>query len=116
MRKGAYSCAFRELRLRTVGPAELSIMSYPIRRKVADQVLIQLIEADVDIGFGLIDEAKAYLHSGQPDFSSRALQNAAEIVIDIERRLLQLSEVEAGPFLPLVAELRNEIAVAGKTG
>jgi hypothetical protein len=81
-----------------------------MRRKAADQVLIQLIEADVDIGFGLVDEARAYRASGQPDFSSRALHDAAEIVADIERRLEQLGDSEAGAFLPLVGELRNQIA------
>jgi len=82
----------------------------PIRRKVADQVLIQLIEADVDIGFALLDQAKAYRLSGQSDFSAQALQQAKDIVIDIERRLQELGDSESVPFLPLVAELRNEIA------
>jgi len=82
----------------------------PMRRKVADQVLIQLIEADVDIGFALLDEAKAYRLSGQSDFSSHALQQAKDIVVDIERRLQELGDSESVPFLPLVAELRNEIA------
>ena len=85
-------------------------MPRPIRRKVADQVLIQLIEADVDIGFALLDEAKAYRLSGQSDFSSHALQQAKDIVVDIERRLQELGDSESVPFLPLVAELRNEIA------
>jgi hypothetical protein len=86
----------------------------PVRRKLADQVLIQLIEADVDIGFGLVDEVRSYRASGQPDFSVRALQNAAEIVADIETRLHQLGDAESGPFLALVAELRNEIAAVKK--
>lgn len=81
-----------------------------MRRKAADQVLIQLIEADVDIGFGLVDEARTYRASGRPDFSLRALRDAAEIIADIERRLNQLGDSEAEPFLPLVGELRNQIA------
>ena len=85
-----------------------------MRRKVADQVLIQFVEADVDIGFGLVDEAKTYLLSSQPEFSSRALQNAQEIIADIEQRLQQLGDSAAGPFLPLVAELRNQIASVAK--
>jgi len=86
-------------------------MPQPARRKASDQMMVQLIEADVDIGFGLVDEARAYLFNGQADFSSRALQNAEEVVADIERRLEQLGEA-AAPFLPLVAELRNEISAA----
>jgi hypothetical protein len=89
-------------------------MPQPMRRKIADQVRIQFIEADVDIGFGLVDEAKAYLVSGQPEFSSRALQNAAEVVADIECRLQQLGTYESGPFLPLVSELRKQIEAAAE--
>jgi hypothetical protein len=82
----------------------------PVRRKIADQVLIQLIEADVDIGFALVDEAKACRISGQAESTLLVLQNAADIVADIERRLQQLGEAESWPFFPLVAELRSEIA------
>ena len=85
-------------------------MAHPSRRNVADQVSIQLIEADVDIGFALVDEAKAYRASGQPEFSARALQDAAEILADIDRRLQRLGDSECRPFLPLITELRNEIA------
>jgi hypothetical protein len=86
----------------------------PVRRKVADQVLIQLIEADVDIGFGLVDEVRSYRASGQPEFSLRALQNAADILTDIDIRLHQLGDLQSGPFIALVAELRNEIAEVEK--
>lgn len=84
----------------------------PKRRKVTDQVLIDLIEANVDIGFGLVDEAKAHRVSGQIDFSSRALKEAAHILADIERRLGSLAESESAPFVGLVTELRREIAAA----
>lgn len=85
-----------------------------MRRSAAEQVRIQLIEANVDIGFGLVDTARAYRASGQPEFSLRALYDAAEIVADIERRLRQLGDPKAGPFLPLVDELRKEIAAADR--
>jgi len=41
-----------------------------MRRKMADKVVIQRIEAGVDIGFALVDEAKAYYAS---EFGARAL-------------------------------------------
>lgn len=85
-------------------------MPRPVRRKIADQVFIQLIEADVDIGFALVDEAKACRISDQAESSMRVLREAADILADIERRLEQLGESESWPFLPLVAELRREIA------
>ena len=85
-------------------------MPHPMGRKVADKIFVELIEADVEIGFSLVDEAKAYRVSGQPEFSARALQEAENILPDIEHRLHQLGDSEAGPFRPLVSELRNEIA------
>ncbi len=85
-------------------------MPQPARRNASDQMMMQLIEADVDIGFGLVDEARAYRFSGQSEFSVRALQNAEEIVADIEKRLERLGEEAAVPFLPLVQELRREIS------
>jgi hypothetical protein len=85
-------------------------MPQPARRKVADQVSVQLVEADVDIGFALVDEAKRYLALGQLASSVRVLQEASAIVADIERRLGRLGEYESGPFRPLVTELRNELA------
>lgn len=87
-------------------------MPDPMRRSATEQVLIQLIEAEVETGFGLVDDARAHLASGDAEFSSRALQNATEIVADIERRLQQLAASEADPFLPLVGELRSQIAAA----
>ena len=85
-------------------------MPHPRRRTVAEQVHIQLIEAAVDTGFGLIDDAKDYRASGEPELSSLALREAGKTVAYIEGRLQQLGENESGPFLFLVAELRNEIA------
>ncbi len=84
-------------------------MPHPIGRKVSDKILVELIEADVEIGFALVDEAKAYHASGRQEFSARALQNAKDILADIESRLRQLDDSDSAPFLPLVAELRKEI-------
>ena len=85
-----------------------------MRRKAADQVMLQLIEADVESGFGLVDEARAYRIQGNGAFSSRALKDAEEVVADIEQRLQKLGDGEAAAFLPLLAELRSQIAAAGQ--
>lgn len=85
-------------------------MSHPKEGKLADKILIQLIEADVEIGFGLVDQAKAFGGSGQAEFSSRALHDAEDVLEDIERRLQRLGKSGSGPFHPLVSELRSEIA------
>jgi len=81
----------------------------PARRRLADKILIQFLEADVDIGFGLVDEAKAYRASGQTEFSARALQEAAQILVSIERQLHDLSDADSVPFLLLLVELRREV-------
>ena len=39
----------------------------PLRCKLTYKILVQLIEADVEIGFALVDEAKAYRGWGRPD-------------------------------------------------
>ncbi len=85
-------------------------MPHPIGRKVADKIAIQLIEANVEIGFALVDEAKAYHALCKPELRARALRDAEEVVADIERRLERLSGSESGPFHPLLIEIRNEIA------
>jgi len=89
-------------------------MPQPMRRRISEQVAVQLIEAGVESGFGLVDEAKAHRIQGNGQFSSRALQEAEAIVADIEQRLAQLGDSEALPFLPLLAELREQIAAAGR--
>jgi len=87
-------------------------VAYPIKRTLADKILIQLIEAEVESGFALIDDAEAYRTSGHAGLSWRALQDAEGVVEDIERRLQQLGDSASEPFQPLVNELRNEIASA----
>ena len=87
-------------------------MAYPIKRSLAEKILIQLIEAEVESGFALVDDAKAYRSSGQAGMSWRALQDAEGVVEDIERRLRLLDDSESQPFQPLVTELRDEIAAA----
>ncbi len=85
-------------------------MPDPKQRTLADRILIQLIEADVEMGFGLVDEAKAFRASGQSEFSSRALHDAEDVLVDIHKRLQRLSNLDSNPFRLLVTELRKEIA------
>ncbi|HUO61317.1 MAG TPA: hypothetical protein VMU24_11660 [Candidatus Acidoferrales bacterium] len=89
-------------------------MGHPSKRTLVDKILIQLIEADVETGFALVDDAKEFRATGQLGCSWRALQDAEGVVCDIERRLQELGNTESGPFQLLVTELRNEIAAAGR--
>lgn len=89
-------------------------MTHPVGRTVAEKIRIQLIEADVEIGFTLVDEANAYRACGRAEFSQAVLQNAQAIIADIELRLRRLGDSQSGPFRPLLTELRNEIEAAGQ--
>jgi hypothetical protein len=81
-----------------------------MRGNAADKNSVQLIEADVEAGFALIDEARAYRASGRPEFSLRVQHDAEEIIADIVRRLQRLGDSESRPFYSLLTELRKEIA------
>lgn len=82
------------------------------KRNASQQVLVELVEADVEIGFNLVETARE-CRRDNPTFSLQALQQAEEILLDIEQRLARLGELESVPFRPLVEELRREIEAAG---
>ena len=73
---------------------------------------MELIEADVEIGFALVDSALGELHAGNPRFARRALQDAEKVLIDIEQRLQELDDEHSRPFGPLVDELRKAVHAA----
>ena len=91
------------------------IVSHPVRGTARDKLQVELIEADVEIGFGLVDDARAYTASGQPELTARALQTAATVLADMERRLHEMGESASAPFQALIVGLREEIA-EGKRG
>jgi hypothetical protein len=96
------------------------ILTHPVRGKSKDKVLVELIEADVDIGFGLVDDAKVYRASGQAELTSRALQNAAGVLADVEERLKELEDFESGPpalwFQSCAARLPRWNRISAKPG
>jgi hypothetical protein len=87
-------------------------MSQPYKRTIANHVLIELIEADVDTGFSLIDVAHGESCRGNLAFSAQALEQAEAMITDISHRLAQLGPEESAPFQPLIEELRREIESA----
>jgi hypothetical protein len=80
----------------------------------AQRVRIELVEADVEQGFGLVDLAEATFLAGDSAGSARILEEADRVVADIEARLLKLGALQSGPFIPLLSELRREIEEARK--
>lgn len=82
------------------------------RSSLSVRIQRDLIEADVEQGFGLVDLAEAATLSGEIPGSARILDEAIQIVADIEDRVSRLNLTERFPFLPLLTELRRGIEVA----
>jgi hypothetical protein len=66
-----------------------------------------LVEADLDIGFCLVDLAESY-----PADLARLLANAEGVYAEVLARLNRLQPAERGSFQPLVAELRRALDLA----
>lgn len=84
----------------------------PLRSRVA----VELVEADVEIGFNLVDMARREFESGRSTAATRVLQDADDVLIDIEQRLSRLDDGNRDCFGPLLAELRRELSVAKSWG
>jgi hypothetical protein len=80
--------------------------------RASDRIRIELIEADVDIAFGLVDDALEEFRGGNAAFAHRALSEAERVLVDIDTRLHNLEPESAAPFGPLVDELRKAILAA----
>jgi hypothetical protein len=76
---------------------------------VSSRIRRELIEAAVEQAFGLVDLAEEAALRGNSQTATRILADAERVYLDIEERLSRLDAREIGPFLPLVAELRNSI-------
>jgi hypothetical protein len=77
-----------------------------------NRVLTELIEADVEQGFSLVDMAEEEVALGNFEHGIRILQAAERVFTDIEQRLLPLKSADACPFIPVVGELRRAIESA----
>jgi hypothetical protein len=71
------------------------------------RVRVELVEADFEIGFSLVDLADA-----RPSEASRVLADAEEVYADIQARLTGLPSSEGDSFKPLATELRRAIDLA----
>lgn len=78
----------------------------------SERMAIELVEADCEIGFGLVDIAEMESDFGERELAVRALEDADKVVLDIEQRLVRLAERNRTPFGPLVGELRRQISRA----
>jgi hypothetical protein len=87
-------------------------MSGPHRTPAAELVTRELIEADFEIAFNLIDLSQVELDRGDRPAATRVLQDAEDIFRDIERRLTLIGEGKSQPFHSLVEELRRQLDLA----
>ena len=78
----------------------------------SDRIRVDLIEADVDMAFGLVDDALEGFHEGNRSYAHGALTEAEKVLLDIESRLGGLGPENSSPFGPLVDELRKAIRAA----
>jgi hypothetical protein len=68
-----------------------------------------MVEADLEIAFGLLDLAKDEWELGDQDSAVRALHDAEEVYKDIEKRLAALGAEGSAPFEGIVGELRRQM-------
>ena len=74
-----------------------------------NRTLRELIEADIEQVFSLVDMAEEQAVLGNFQSGAQILQAAEKVFADIEQRISPLSSDDASPFLPLLAELRRAI-------
>jgi hypothetical protein len=77
-----------------------------------DRIQVGLVEADVEMGFTLVDMAETESARGNPALASRVLRDAEGVLHNIEQRLERLAVGEREPFAPLVQELRRQVDLA----
>ena len=82
-------------------------MSHPYGPGAAERIPVELIEADFEIAFSLLDLAGA-----DARLAARAIHDAEDVFRDIESRLQRLGVPGNQPFVPLVGELRRELDLA----
>jgi len=71
------------------------------------RVSVELVEADIGIGFCLVD-----LVESCPADAARLVANAEEVYEDTLSRITRLEPAERSSFRPLVTELRRAIDLA----
>ncbi len=74
-----------------------------------ERIRLELIEADIEQGFGLVDLAGAAGDAGE---AGRIVADADRVYLDIQQRLTSLGPEGSAPFVLLVAELRRSIEQA----
>jgi hypothetical protein len=69
-----------------------------------------MMEANFEIAFSLIDLAQT--NPGDHAWAAHAVSNAEDVLHDIERRLALQEPDDRTPFVPLLEELKRQLAHA----
>lgn len=84
-------------------------MPYAHDSPMSDRIRVELIEAEVEQVFELVDLAEEEFFLRHDESSALILADAERVFSDIERRLGQVGPAEATPFAGLVGEMRRAI-------
>lgn len=87
-------------------------MAYDRACSLRNRFKVQFVEADVEIGFNLVDLARQEFQCGHSLVATRVLHDADEVLEDIERRLSGLDHLDRERFRPLIEELQREVNIA----
>jgi hypothetical protein len=82
------------------------------REPASERISRELIEADFEIAFSLVDMAHEETEEGDLASAGHALHDADDVFLDIERRLRLIKSPVQQSFDPLIGELRRAIALA----
>ena len=84
-------------------------MSHAASSHKRDRIEVGFVEADVEIGFSLVDIAHAQFESGDTVVAARVLEDCEDVFRDIQLRLSRMGASEQGHFAALLGELRREV-------
>lgn len=79
---------------------------------MSHRILTELIEADVEIAFNLVDAAEECLSGHDLASARRVLHDADDVLLDIGRRMEAMGGEKGSPFDSLLSEVRRAIVLA----
>ena len=91
-------------------------MSQIRREHASERISKELIEADFEIAFNLVDMAGEESTQGEFASATRALHDAEDVFADIERRLTVINDYDRQSFAPLLGELKRALGLAKSLG
>jgi len=82
------------------------------RQPATERIPKELIEANFEIAFSLVDMVHEETEEGDLASAARALHDADDVFLDIERRLPLINFLDQQSFDPLLGELRRALGLA----